>query len=135
MLDIQRSHEVGSLGSNAATTTVKDSSEIIFKNRMQLSSKKGGFDRLNLTANLQGISGLAKSSTIGPTPKEAVANMSNTMMIALNQSNDHSHKGADRQSDEGGNNVSSSINSSSLGLNGKLKKRVSKQKSGNSEAP
>ena len=96
---------------------------------------KCGFDRLNLTANLQGISGLAKSSTIGPTPKEAVANMSNTMMIALNQSNDHSHKGADRQSDEGGNNVSSSINSSSLGLNGKLKKRVSKQKNGNSEAP
>ena len=36
----------------AATTTVKDSSEIIFKNRMQLSSKKGGFDRLNFTANL-----------------------------------------------------------------------------------
>lgn len=61
--------------------------------------------------------------------------MSNITMLALDQSNDQSYKGADRQSDEGGNNVLSSVNSSSLGLNSKLKKRVSKQKSGNSEAP
>lgn len=74
----------------AATTTVKDSSEIIFKNRVQLSSKKGGFDGLNFTANLQGISGLAKSSTIGPKTKEVGANISNNTMLALDQSNDQS---------------------------------------------
>jgi len=48
------------------------------------------------------------------------------MMIALDQSNDLSFKGDDRQSDEGGNNVTTSINGSSLGLNSKLKKRTNK---------
>jgi len=47
------------------------------------------------------------------------------MMIATDLSNDQSFKGADRQSDEGTNNITS-INSSSLGLNRKLKKRAKK---------